>query len=200
LHFDLLRVWCASAFGTYLLASAASLVERPSIYPSIPGAAGTAVAQQVYVNNAATMVLRGSKIKPEESLRELQAAIKVAESALESTIIEIEEARQDAYEQLADEDVDQMTSQELRSMVNSLRTRVAQLEEQQQEDARLVEQRYAQLTKTVQQLGAGGVAGAIARSFVAPIDRVKILMQTSYITGNEAKFGSIAQTGTIDNE
>jgi chromosome segregation ATPase len=140
------------------------------------------------------MVLRGSNIKPEGSLRELQVAIQEAEHALESTTVEIEEARQDAYEQLADEDVDQMSNEELRAMVNSLHSRVAQLEQQSQEDARIVAERYAQLTKTLQQLGAGGVAGAIARSFVAPVDRVKILMQTSYLTGNEAKFRSIGQT------
>ena len=37
------------------------------------------------------------------------------------------------------------------------------------------------LRKTLLQLLCGGIAGATARSFVAPIDRVKILMQTQQL-------------------
>jgi hypothetical protein len=37
------------------------------------------------------------------------------------------------------------------------------------------------LEKTIKQLLCGGIAGAIARSTVAPVDRVKILMQTAYV-------------------
>jgi solute carrier family 25 phosphate transporter 23/24/25/41 len=49
--------------------------------------------------------------------------------------------------------------------------------------------------KTVAQLSCGGIAGAVSRTVVAPIDRVKILLQTQYLLhGEKAKYTSIMQT------
>jgi len=61
----------------------------------------------------------------------------------------------------------------------------------------------SQFSKTVKQFFAGGFAGCVSRTVVAPIDRVKILMQTEKITsgGAEAKHTSIVQSlRTIVNE
>ena len=53
---------------------------------------------------------------------------------------------------------------------------------------------HDQLEKTIKQFVAGGVAGMCSRTVVAPIDRVKILMQTEKVTSG----GSVPKyTGTL---
>eukprot|EP00924_Labyrinthula_sp_SR-Ha-C_P009234 augustus_masked-scaffold_2-processed-gene-17.41-mRNA-1 protein AED:0.02 eAED:0.03 QI:0/-1/0/1/-1/1/1/0/337 len=46
-----------------------------------------------------------------------------------------------------------------------------------------VEKAQTSILETVKKLSVGGAAGVIARTTVAPIDRVKILMQTSHLLG-----------------
>jgi solute carrier family 25 phosphate transporter 23/24/25/41 len=49
-------------------------------------------------------------------------------------------------------------------------------------------------SKTFKQLLCGGAAGTIARTTVAPVDRVKILMQTAHVQKKTHLYGTMGQT------
>ena len=49
-------------------------------------------------------------------------------------------------------------------------------------------------SKTFKQILCGGAAGTIARSTVAPIDRIKILMQTAHVQNKSHLYGTMGQT------
>lgn len=49
-------------------------------------------------------------------------------------------------------------------------------------------------SRTFKQLLCGGAAGTIARTTVAPVDRIKILMQTAFVQKKTHLYGSMGQT------
>lgn len=58
-------------------------------------------------------------------------------------------------------------------------------------DRKQAKKGHTAVGKTLSGFVCGGAAGAVARTTVAPLDRIKILMQTSHLTGNELKHRNI---------
>lgn len=69
---------------------------------------------------------------------------------------------------------------ELHEIVRLLLEKIDSLEQAERDGKERVMRAEKNVQNTILQLASGGAAGAIARTFVAPIDRVKILMQTQY--------------------
>ena len=134
------------------------------------------------------MVLRGSKISPETSLQEAEDAIRAAQEKLDAAKAELARAQSQTFSTLSDEMLLTMDRDKLIATVRDLRDRVKFLER----EAAYAESLYAEtkrkMQETLTQFGCGGLAGAIARTTVAPIDRVKIAMQTAAIKGLEHKY------------
>jgi len=72
--------------------------------------------------------------------------------------------------------------------------KVRELEEKKQQTFREFDLRSAIFSKTFKQILCGGAAGTIARTTVAPIDRIKILMQTAFVQKKTHLYGSMGQT------
>ena len=143
------------------------------------------------------MVLRGSKTRPDQSIEEATARLEEAKSQLASIEAKIEDAQNKlihSYQDLSHEDVESMSKQDLLLMLTSLSNRVSQLEQERHQAKEKMNQSSAELQKIFNQLLCGGLAGATARTTVAPIDRVKILMQTAFLAGTSDKHSSIART------
>jgi hypothetical protein len=70
----------------------------------------------------------------------------------------------------------------LADLIGTLKHRVEQLERRSEQAAASREKSNEAVTRTLKQLACGGVAGAVARTTVAPLDRVKILKQTQFIS------------------
>mmetsp|Transcript_12196 Transcript_12196/g.19829 ORF Transcript_12196/g.19829 Transcript_12196/m.19829 type:complete len:395 (-) Transcript_12196:708-1892(-) len=140
------------------------------------------------------MVLRGSSIVP-PSLKEAEEAVLNAQKLLDKAKHELEEAKESSFEQLSDEHILNLSKEELISLVHKLKDRVDKFEQTEAAAQVKFEKTKQHLQKTTTSLACGGAAGAIARTFVAPVDRVKILMQVSHLKGTEAKYKTV--TGTF---
>ena len=143
------------------------------------------------------MVLRGSKTRPDQTIEEASARLEEAKNQLASIEAMIEETQSQmihSYQDLSPQEVESMSKQELVAMLTSLADRVSQLEHERNQAQEEMNQSSAELQKIFNQLLCGGLAGATARTTVAPIDRVKILMQTAFIAGTSDKHTSIART------
>ena len=147
------------------------------------------------------MVLRGSKIKPDETLEDTQLAMRRAEKYLRQTKQELEKAKNVGFDTLKtierrDSDgTNVVTKEELTEILSVLLDTIRKQEEEKQKAELAVLDANKNFRKTILQLICGGVAGATARSFVAPIDRVKILMQTQQLTTKDGKtYNSVAQS------
>ena len=148
------------------------------------------------------MVLRGSKIKPDDSLEDAQLAIKRANKYLRQTRKELEKAKNvgiDTLKTIERKDSDGtsiVTKEELTDILGVLLDTIRKQEEEKRRAEIAVRNANENLRKTLLQLLCGGIAGATARSFVAPIDRVKILMQTQQLTVKDGKqrYNSVMQS------
>ena len=134
------------------------------------------------------MVLRGSKVRPESTLEDSEAAVERARAYLRQAQANLRAAKKtdDLKEALAsihrrESHGEQVSPNELQNIVRVLVEKIDALEEKERQGQVQVVQAERQVRDTLYQLGAGGAAGAIARTFVAPVDRVKILMQTQHI-------------------
>jgi solute carrier family 25 phosphate transporter 23/24/25/41 len=86
-------------------------------------------------------------------------------------------------------------SAELLVLIMDLKRRIAALEENEARLARQEQESYDELTVTLKRFMCGGFAGAVSRTCVAPIDRVKILRQTQFIQESGIlKYGSMWET------
>ena len=148
------------------------------------------------------MVLRGSKIKPDDSLEDAQLAIKRANKYLRQTRKELEKAKNvgiDTLKTIERKDSDGtsiVTKEELTEILGVLLDTIRKQEEEKRRAEIAVRNANENLRKTLLQLLCGGIAGATARSFVAPIDRVKILMQTQQLIVKDGKqrYNSVMQS------
>lgn len=161
------------------------------------------------------MVLRGSNITPEQSLEDAVKSLNEAKAKFEAAQEDILRHQEETVSTLlgddsaaaaADGTVSASSSggaapsstisyDELVEMTNQLRSRVMELEEKEYAAAKDYAERQAGIVRTLRQLACGGAAGAVARTVVAPIDRVKILMQTSFLMeGGEGKYKSLGGT------
>lgn len=143
------------------------------------------------------MVLRGSKTRPDKTIEEASKELQEAQKHLQRIEAKIEEAQKAAlhsYKDFTPDELELMTKQELLENLIHLSERVSRLEGEREMAEQEMEKSSAELQKILNQLLCGGLAGATARTIVAPIDRVKILMQTAFVAGTSDKHTSIART------
>jgi len=141
------------------------------------------------------MVLRGSKVKPEQGLLEIKKEVSQVELNLSRENDELRQSNADLkvmveslLESKSEAEPDMLNQiQTLLNRVESLENHIGNLEKKKTES----EQKFE---KTIKQLTCGGLAGACARTTVAPIDRVKIIMQTGFLLRNGAESGGIIST------
>ena len=148
------------------------------------------------------MVLRGSKTRPDTSLEDAQQAIARANKYLRQTRRELQKAKNEGYNTLRkierrDSDgTSVVTKEELTEILRILLETIKKHEEKEMKAQTAMQQARDNFRTTILQLFSGGMAGATARTFVAPIDRVKILMQTQEITRNDGRmlYTSVSQS------
>ena len=149
------------------------------------------------------VVLRGSKIRPESTLDDANAAVARARDFLRQTRKELRSAQAGDALKGALTEIKRRESvgehvdpQELQDIVRLLVDRIEALERAEIEGQRRVEKAEREVRNTLLQLACGGAAGATARSFVAPIDRVKILMQTQHVSTSAVGTSTSTATAT----
>jgi len=141
------------------------------------------------------MVLRGSKIHPPQDVSELKQRIHELEDEIRTIEKEEHETEMDLatmvrHELLQDDPSSAPTQSaisqaqahintKLLQSLNALLQRVDALEAEQKEAKNQLTEYNKQYKTTMQQLACGGVAGALARTTVAPIDRIKLIIQTA---------------------
>jgi len=149
------------------------------------------------------MVLRGSKTRPDDGFLHLRTELIETAENLEKRNVELQ---QDSLkltklvEQMLDAkvpvkvEVKPSGDAALTDQIKILLNRVEVLEAQLSTLTSTKKEAESKLVKTLKQLACGGLAGGCARSVVAPIDRVKILMQTGFLLeGGQAKQPSIVE-------
>lgn len=141
------------------------------------------------------MVLRGSNITPESSLGEVVEGLNVAQERLSLAQEELDIIHKSSVEDLLKKIESKETDRaELIAISGEIKSRISLLEKKQSQAWWEVISKQEAIDRTLRQLACGGLAGAIARSTVAPLDRVKILIQTASVTGTTDKFNSILGT------
>lgn len=117
-----------------------------------------------------------------------------AQELLDQAKADLEAAKDSTLEAFSEDTINQYSKKELVDIVKQLNAKVVRLEERERSAEDAMIKSRVELQKTMTSLLCGGAAGAIARTTVAPLDRVKILMQTSHMNGTEAKYNSILGT------
>lgn len=140
------------------------------------------------------MVLRGSNIHPEGRVQDLQQALHDARELLDRTETELQEQREHVSSDLKEMQADYVTKTEMANAIRALTLRLEELETKRVEAKKQVFELSTEMTRTLKQLLAGGMAGATARTIVAPIDRTKILLQTQHLT----QAGGVKYTGIFN--
>lgn len=139
------------------------------------------------------MVLRGTKTAP-GSLREALKNLEVAHANLAKAHEELINAK-GAVELVQRAESNRRQSAELLVLIMDLKRELAALEANELSLAQQERESYDELFVTLKRFMCGGLAGAVSRTCVAPIDRVKILRQTQFIQeSGHLKYGSMLQT------
>ena len=144
------------------------------------------------------MVLRGSKTKPVADPVSVKHAIDEARAYLEQTSqleIRVEQEAtkliSQALEDVRSDNLNDKTHIQIPiSVTKSLKVlldRLEYLEQQHKETEEQLQAYQEKLIISLKQLGCGGLAGMTARTCVAPVDRIKLLIQTSGTLKTEYK-------------
>lgn len=156
------------------------------------------------------MVLRGTKTRPEQTdLLDIQKHI----ARLKVLIDSLEEQESDVEQEISN--MTQMTVESLKSdhnhsRIDSLPINVSEsikvlldrldfLEQKQQKTVTQLTAKQDELSIMILQFVCGGAAGMTARTTVAPIDRVKLIIQTA-MTRNNIESGQRGIIGTARHE
>ena len=144
-----------------------------SIHPT--SACTYSVARSVVA--VVTMVQAGSGLKP-ESVTQARREVARARQAL----LEAQQRHDEAQHHLEEE----LAKGETVSKGELLETVKEEVMTKKEVDEQLatVKQKETQFTKIIRNLQSGGMAGVIARTCVAPMDRIKILQQTAAALGD----------------
>eukprot|EP01084_Bolivina_argentea_P226858 383140_1 len=162
------------------------------------------------------MVLRGSKTKPDQTdvlnikyhiqrLRSLISSLEEQKADIEQEVskIIIKQVPQDT--QQVEVTFDNFKSAQieipthLTDSIQVLVDRLEYLEGKHEKAHKQLSEEQAQLRIVVQQFCCGGLAGMTARTTVAPIDRVKLIIQTS-LSRQNAESGNKGIWGTAKHE
>jgi len=138
------------------------------------------------------MPIRGTKTKPENDLKETLEHLAEAKKGISSTELEIADVTHTL--QTIKEVAPVPTTNELIQVIRDLKERVELLEKRELAFKVTQSKTYDELIYTGKQLACGGIAGAVSRTAVAPIDRVKILLQTQKLLHKDVKYSGILQT------
>merc|ERR1711865_789224 len=148
------------------------------------------------------MVLRGTSVKPDINIIKAYQALAEAQNSLEKAQGQLHEADDSGFVLQAnnpllaprsDGELDEVSKEHLNEALKQLSIRNKQLLEL-LETSSADTARDMQYRKALLQFAAGGFAGIIARTTVAPIDRVKILMQTQAVSGSADKYNGLVQS------
>jgi len=142
------------------------------------------------------MVLRGSETKPDSGgIKGIKADLQRARMSLELAEQALTEQKLSMPGQLKLNAETYVTRDEFNNHVRSLNVRLALLDKRIAAEMELKYQ-TAEIERTFKQLFCGGMAGVLSRSTVAPIDRVKILLQTQGVAAGISanKYGGVIGT------
>jgi len=142
------------------------------------------------------MVLRGSETAPDrKGFTGIQAELQKARLSLELAEQQLAEQKLSMPGQLTLNFETYVTRDEFNNHVRSLNSRLALLDKRIAAEKEIKFQ-TAEVKRTFKQLFCGGMAGVISRTTVAPIDRVKILLQTQGVAAGirANKYGGVAGT------
>lgn len=144
-------------------------------------------------------------MQPDYDVFEVTQAIQTLKEYLDEKDVEVKNLEENLAHQMEDiahrSAKDQIQiPKELSNAVRVIVDRIEVLEKKQQEAKGLLQTYKNELRISMMQLLCGGIAGATARTIVSPIDRVKLIIQTSWLTKGEKSKSIIATFKQVLNE
>jgi len=142
------------------------------------------------------MVLRGSKTTPDDGeFGNIQTSISEALESLESAESKLAQQKLQIPTTFSPDIEDYLTKEEFSLHLKLMNERLALLDQKMAAEKKL-KTVVSQQHRARKQLFCGGVAGVMSRTLVAPIDRVKILLQTQAVAAGMSpdKYGGVAGT------
>lgn len=131
------------------------------------------------------MVLRGTKTSPDEGYTHAKHKVSEAREQYARAHAELLEAEKHVESlQATRDELGNKSKAELVKIVLTLEYEMDAMRGEMNASATLFGA-SEMVDRILRQLACGGCAGAISRTFVAPIDRVKILLQTQHVTQGE---------------
>jgi len=142
------------------------------------------------------MVLRGSKTTPDDGdFGDIQSRISEAMDSLDSAESKLATQKLQIPTTFSPDTENYLTKKEFSLHLKLMNERLALLDQKMTAEKNL-KKVVSQRDRTRKQLFCGGVAGVLSRTMVAPIDRVKILLQTQAVAQGMSidKYGGVIGT------